>query len=81
MRKLNAKTATEEVLSEFTSKTPKLMRSNAPIAKEVEQQTTHNTMPAKLESCVKQLMAQGYSKDSAYAICNASVKPKPRKRK
>lgn len=30
-------------------------------------------MPAILEKCVKDLMAQGKSKESAYAICTASL--------
>ena len=40
-------------------------------------------MPKKLEDCVKQLMMQGHTKSSAYAICTASLnlKPKPRKSK
>lgn len=30
-------------------------------------------MPAKLDRCVKDLLAQGKSKDSAWAICTSSV--------
>lgn len=33
-------------------------------------------MPAKLESCVKKVMAQGHSKSSAYAICTAALEGK-----
>lgn len=33
-------------------------------------------MPAKLEKCVKDLMKQGKSESSAYAICQASLKKK-----
>lgn len=43
-------------------------------------------MPAKLERCVMDVMKQGKSESSAYAICNASLntgkkktKPKPKK--
>jgi hypothetical protein len=30
-------------------------------------------MPKKLERCVKDLMEQGYTEESAYAICTASI--------
>lgn len=30
-------------------------------------------MPAKLERCVKEVMAKGHSKSSAYAICVSST--------
>jgi len=33
-------------------------------------------MPAKLERCVEQVMGQGHSRDSAYAICNAAISGK-----
>jgi hypothetical protein len=39
-------------------------------------------MPKKLERCVTQVLRQGKSKDSAYAICNAALnKKKPSKKK
>ena len=31
-------------------------------------------MPAKLDACVKDVMALGHSEESAYAICNAAMK-------
>jgi hypothetical protein len=31
-------------------------------------------MPAKLDRCVKKVQAQGRSKSSSFAICNASIK-------
>lgn len=42
-------------------------------------------MPAKLERCVKAVMAQGKNESAAFAICNASISqvkkanPKPKK--
>lgn len=30
-------------------------------------------MPKKLEDCVASLIEQGYTKQQAYAICNASI--------
>lgn len=36
-------------------------------------------MPAKLERCVKQVMAKGHSKSAAYAICVSSTGLKPHK--
>jgi hypothetical protein len=33
-----------------------------------------NLMPAKLDRCVKKVQAQGRSKSSSFAICNASIK-------
>lgn len=33
-----------------------------------------NPMPAKLDRCVKKVQAQGRSKSSSFAICNASIK-------
>ncbi len=38
-------------------------------------------MPAKLDRCVKELMKQGKSKSSAFAICTASLKKKRRKKR
>jgi hypothetical protein len=38
-------------------------------------------MPAKLDRCVKKLIKKGYSKDSAWAICQKSVMGKGRKKK
>jgi hypothetical protein len=37
-------------------------------------------MPAKLERCVRKVMAQGHEKSSAYAICQASLKKKKKRR-
>lgn len=36
-------------------------------------------MPKKLERCVKQVMKQGKSKSSAWAICTKSTKNKKKK--
>ena len=36
-------------------------------------------MPAKLDRCVKKVMKKGHDKQSAYAICNASINKKRRK--
>ena len=33
-------------------------------------------MPAVLDRCVRQLMAQGYSESEAWAICQSRLKPK-----
>lgn len=38
-------------------------------------------MPAKKERCVKKVKASGKSKDSAWAICTASVDKKKKTRK
>jgi len=40
-------------------------------------------MPAKLDRCVKKVMASGKSKSSAYGICvkSTGLHPKPRKKK
>jgi len=38
-------------------------------------------MPEKLDRCVKKLMKQGKSKDSAFAICTASVMKDKKKKK
>ena len=38
-------------------------------------------MPKKLERCVKDVKAQGKSKDSAWAICQTSVMGKGKKAK
>ena len=35
-------------------------------------------MPKKLERCVADVVKQGRTKSSAYAICTAAMKPKPR---
>ena len=39
-------------------------------------------MPKKLEKCVSKVRKQGKSESSAYAICNAAIKPpkKPKKK-
>lgn len=36
--------------------------------------STAKTFPPKLDRCVEELMAQGKTKDQAYAICTASIK-------
>ncbi|MFQ5606320.1 MAG: hypothetical protein ACE5GA_00110 [Candidatus Zixiibacteriota bacterium] len=37
--------------------------------------------PAKLERCVNKVRKKGHSKSSAFAICNASLNKKKRKKK
>jgi len=38
-------------------------------------------MPAKLERCVKKIIAKGKSKSSAWAICQSSVMKKGNRKK
>ena len=38
-------------------------------------------MPAKLDACVKRLIAKGYSESEAYAICHTTVMGKGKKSK
>lgn len=38
-------------------------------------------MPAKLDRCVRKLMREGKSEDSAWAICRAAMKKKKKGKK